>query len=267
MKKEELIRSLRRVSMPPEKKAHLAEKLASDIQEQNSARIMKYQKTAIHKERSRMMLKSKKRIGGLIAVAVMVLGMTAFATTGIISNWYSSSSSRPDYRVLPTAEQVNRDIGYDVTIPEGFSNGYVFHNGSILKNKLTDDSGNTVEKFKSVVFRYKKGKDEVEFSQERYQSDTEKEGNVVDTVNGTELWYHSYVNKIVPPDYQLTEEDRKAEENGDLIFSYGSDQVEMITWQSLSWNADNLNCQFFQEVKDGSLSEQELIEMAREILE
>ena len=41
----------------------------------------------------------------------------------------------------------------------------------------------------------------------------------------------------------------------------------MITWQSLSWNADNLNCQFFQEVKDGSLSEQELIEMAREILE
>ena len=53
------------------------------------------------------------------------------------------------------------------------------------------------------------------------------------TVNGVKIWCHSYVNKVVLPDYKMKEEDKENEENGDFIFSYGNDIVEIITWQSV----------------------------------
>jgi hypothetical protein len=212
------------------------------------------------------MLKTKKRIFLLAAAVVMALGITAFAASGIISTWYSSSSSIPDYRSLPSAEQVRKDIGYDVKLIEHFSNGYSFKNGRIVKNKLEDDNNQTVEKFKSVAFCYQKGKDEVEFTQDQYQSETETAGAVAETVNGVDLYYYRYVNKIVPPDYQLSEEDKKAEENGELVFSYGSDEVKLITWQHVTWSIGDMHYELFQEVNDDSLSKEEIIEMAKEVV-
>ena len=72
----------------------------------------------LNNERNFKMFKLKKRIAVLAAAVIMILGITAFAATGVISTWYSSSSSRPDYRSLPSMEQVNKDIGYDVELIE-----------------------------------------------------------------------------------------------------------------------------------------------------
>lgn len=208
----------------------------------------------------------KKRIGGLVAVAVLALSITAFAASGVVSMWYSSSSSRPDYRSLPTAEQVKKDIGYDAILIDHFSNGYEFKDGSIISNKLKDEDDQTIEKFKSVTFRYQKGKDEVDFTQDRYGAETGDSGAVVASMDGTDIWYDSYVNKLVPPDYELTEEDKAAEENGDLVFSYGSDKVEIITWQSVYWQIGDMHYSLFQEAGKDSLSQDELVAMAKEII-
>lgn len=257
MKEKELIRAMKGVAVSPEGKARIAARVAAEQEDVRETGTVKMRR---HK------MKSKKRMVGLIAAAVLVLGVTAFAASGVVSSWYSSSSSRPDYRVLPTAEQVRKDIGYDVTLIDAFSNGYTFRDGSIVKNRLEDEDGKPMESFKSVDFRYEKDGDEVDFSQERYDSMTGSEGTVVDTVNGIDLWYHSFVNKLVPPDYELTAEDKKAEENGDLVFSYGSDEVEIITWQSVSWTDGTTHSQLFQKVDDQSMSQDELIAMAKEAI-
>ena len=266
MKEDELIRAWNHVKMSEEKKTQLKETLR--LMDEGSATMRKTidKQNVLENEGRNSMFKTKKRIAVLAAAVIMILGITAFAATGVISTWYSSSSSRPDYHSLPSADQVNKDIGYDVELIDRFSNGYVFKDGRIVNNKLTDEDNQIIEKFKSVAFRYQKGRDEVDFTQDRYQSESEPSGSLVETINGVDLYYFSYVNKIVPPDYQLTEEDKRAEENGELVFSYGSDKVEIITWQHVNWSIGDMHYELFQQVDDNSLSEEEIIEMAREVI-
>ena len=215
-------------------------------------------------ERKSYSMKSKKKIALIAVAATLVMGITVFAASGIITQWFSSSSSIPDYKTLPSKEQVVKDIGYEVVTIDEFSNGYKFDEGSIVDNALADETGNVAEKFKSVAFRYKKDGDEVIFSQDKVNSDIETSGKVVSTVDNVDVYYFNYTNKVVPPDYKLTEDDKKAEESGELVFSYGSSKAEIIEVQSVSWKDDGMYYQLLQ--LDGKLTQDELVEMAKEII-
>ena len=215
-------------------------------------------------ERMLRPMKSKKKIALIAVAATLVMGITVFAASGIISQWFSSSSSIPDYETLPTAEQIVKDIGYKAVTIEEFANGYKFDNGSIIDNALADETGNVAEKFKSVMFRYEKDGDEVIFSQDKVNSELKTSGDVVATVDGVDVYYYSYTNKLVPSNYEMTEEDKKAEESGELVFSYGMDEVTISEVQSVSWKIDDLHYQLMQ--IDGKLSVAELTEMAKEII-
>ena len=215
-------------------------------------------------ERTAHTMKSKKKMALIAVAATLVMGITVFAASGIISQWFSSSSSIPDYKTLPTAEQVIKDIGYEAVIIDEFSNGYKFDNGSIVDNALADETGNVAEKFKSVMFRYEKSGDEVFFSQAKYNSAVKTSGEVITNVNGIDLYYYSYTNKLVPGNYKMTEEDKKAEESGELVFSYGMDEVTISEVQSVSWIKDGIHYQLMQ--IDGKLSADELADMAAEVI-
>ena len=216
-------------------------------------------------ERMLIPMKSKKKIALIAIAATLVMGITVFAASGLVTSWFSSSSGIPDYDSLPSAEQVKKDIGRDAVLIESFENGYTFDNGSIINNNLTDENKNSVEKFKSVMFRYEKDGDMVNFSQDKYDSNMETVGSVVATVNGVDVLYHSYTNKLVPSDYKMTDEDKKAEANGELVFSYGSSKVEIKEVQSVLWAEDGIHYSLMQ--IDGKLSDEDLAEMAKEIIE
>lgn len=216
-------------------------------------------------ERMLRPMKSKKKIALITVAATMALGITVFAVSGITSQWFSSSSSIPDYKTIPTAEQVAKDIGYEAVAIDEFENGYKFDNGSIVDNALADETGNVAEKFKSVSFRYEKDGDEVIFSQDKFNSTVETSGEVISNIDDIDVYYFNYTNKLVPGDYQMTEEDKKAEENGELVFSYGMDEVTVSEVQSVSWLKDGMYYQLMQ--IDGKLSVDELAEMAKEIIE
>ena len=216
-------------------------------------------------ERKTVTMKSKKKIALIAVAAVLTLGISAFAASGVVSSWFSSSSSVPDYESLPTAEEVRKDIGYDAVIIDEFDNGYVFKNGSVVDNGFADEDGNTVERFKSVSFDYEKEGDTVIFTEDRFSSEVGIAGEEVSTLNGTDIYYHSYKNKSVPADYKLTEEDKKAEESGELVFSYGSHKVEIHDIKTVTWVKDGLHFQLLQ--IDGRLSSDELVKMAKEVIE
>ena len=215
-------------------------------------------------EKESYIMKSKKKIALIAVAATLVMGITVFAASGIISQWFSSSSSIPDYNELPSVKQVTKDIGYEVELVDEFANGYKFDNGNIVDNALADETGNVAEKFKSVTFRYEKEGDKVIFSQDKVSSELEPSGEVVSTVDDVDVYYYSYTNKLVPSDYKMTDEDKKAEENGELVFSYGSSKVEIKEVQSVSWKKDGMYYQLLQ--IDGKLSADELADMATEII-
>ena len=83
-------------------------------------------------------------------------------------------------------------------------------------------------------------------------------------IKGKEIYYTSLKNKFVPPDYQLTDADKEAEKSGELVFSYGSDQVEIITVQALSWSDGDMHYELMQ--MDGKLTKDDLIGMACDII-
>ncbi len=216
-------------------------------------------------ERKTVTMRSKKKIALIAAAAALTLGISAFAASGVVSSWFSSSSSVPDYKSLPTAEEVKKDIGYDAVVVDGFENGYVFKNGSVVDNGFADGDGNTVERFKSVSFDYEKEGDTVIFTQDKFSSEVGIAGEVVKSLNGTDIYYHSYKNKSVPGGYELTEADKKAEESGELVFSYGSPEVEIHDIKTVTWVKDGLHFQLLQ--IDGSLSSDGLVKMAEEVIE
>ena len=215
-------------------------------------------------ERKSYTMKSKKRISFIAIAATLALGITVFAVNGVVSTWSSSSSSAPDYTSLPTEQQVMKDIGYETVLIDSFENGYTFKDGNVVNNNFKDENGGSVEKFKSVSFDYEKDGDKVIFSQDKFNSEMSMAGDVIKTVNGTDIYYYSYTNKVVPSDYKLTDEDKKAEENGELVFTYGSSEVEIKQVQHVSWVKDGILCQLLQ--IDGRLSADGLEKMAEEIL-
>lgn len=220
--------------------------------------------TSASRERKSNFMKSKKKFSLIAAAAALALGATVFAAGGIVKTWVSSSSAIPDYKTLPSEEKLVSDVGYAVALPEAVG-GYYFKDGSVEKNTLYDENGNPAEKFKSVSFRYEKDGDIVYFSQKRFNSETDKEGEVIATENGCDIYGYAYTNKLVPPGYEMTDEDKKAEEAGELVFSYGSSEVEISSVQSVVWDRDGTECCLMQ--IDGKLSSEELCDMAREIID
>mgnify|MGYP006892389960 FL=1 len=154
-------------------------------------------------------MRLKKKILPLLIAATLTIGVTAVAATGKISMWTGSSASRADYTSLPTLEQVTKDIGYRPVLIDTFENGYCFKKGNIIKNSFKDDNANVIEKFKSVSFDYQKNGDVVSFEQQKFNSKLTPSGDIIATVNGTNLYYVHYINKVVSDDYELTEQDKK----------------------------------------------------------
>ena len=245
MKEKELKQAISRIALSPEARERMTEKLKNQKKE-------------------RYVMKAKKKMVLAAAAAVMILGVSAFAAGGMITGWYGYSWSTPDYSALPSQEECIKDVGFAPILKEDFANGYAFENGSIVKNKLTDDSGSVVEKFKSLVFRYSKDGDMVELSQEQYESQMSQNGTAFDEKNGVTIYLTEYTNKIVPPSYEMTEEDRQAEESGALVFSWGSDQVEIKQVRGVNWEKDGTHFGLLQ--IDGALSAQELADMAKELI-
>ena len=223
--------------------------------------------SATPERRKRPMLKSKKMRTVLIAaIAVMALSISAFAASGVITMWNSHSWAKAEYDTLPTVEQTIKDVGYAAKLIEEFSNGYAFQEGSIVDNDLVDEGGHSAESFKSLTFTYAKDGDEVWFSQDKYESDLgEASGDVAATVDGIDVMYFSYNNKLVPPDYELTDEDKAAEEDGVLVFSYGSDDVTTQVVQCVFWQEGDVHYTLTQ--MDGALSAEELVAMAAEAIQ
>ena len=168
--------------------------------------------------------------------------------------WIGSSASRADYTSLPTVEQVTKDIGYRPVLIDAFENGYCFKKGNIMKNSFKDDNASVIEKFKSVSFDYQKNGDVVSFEQQKFNSKLISPGDIIATVNGTNLYYVHYINKVVSDDYELTEQDKKDQTSGKVVFSYddSASQIEVSQVQSVNWNKDGIQYDLLQ--IDGKLS-------------
>jgi len=202
-----------------------------------------------------------KKIIAIIAVAAtFLLGSTAFAN-GVLNGWFSYSEK--EYASVPTEQEFVEDVGYAPVLIQEFENGYSYETGYVIDNEHADSKTAVVEKFKSAMFEYAKDGNTVYFSQDKFDSAVNV-GTVVDSFAGVDLYWKSYMNKIVPEDYQMTEADQEAEEKGELVFTWGSDSVQTMEVKSLQWMRDGVQYMLLQ--MGGELDAEDMVAMAKEAI-
>ena len=225
--------------------------LSSD--EKGVIRPMKKMKTAL--------------VACLAAVVVLALGLTAFAISGRVTMISGYTSSTPDYRTLPTENRCEKDAGFAPVLLPSFENGYTFQNGHLVRNELIGEGDTVLEHYGTFSFTYEKDGDTVDLTQERHTTEMPFEGEAVATApDGTKLYYTVCLYKLVPTDYEPTEEEQAQEADGLLTFGYAAACTDVAVYQlqNLSWQQGDRYFSLFQ--MDGALTQDELIEMAQEIL-
>lgn len=227
------------------------------------------------KEKGKMTKFTFKKGLIIAAAAVLVIGSAAVATQGTTRVISGSSRAVPTYKEIPSAEKLEKDIGITPKMLSQFSNGYTFDSATKVDNAIEDlvDGTERVvvvengkeQKFKSLSISYKSGDDKITLDAEPASFDIEKKSSDADNYNGISIRYNAFTNKFVPGNYQQTEQDIKDEADGKYVFSYGTDDIEIHEVQGVTWVQDDIK--YHINAMDSPLNQQELIDMAKEIID
>lgn len=202
-----------------------------------------------------------RKIIPIVAVLVIFfMGSTAFSR---YMNPGSLSTKDKVYTSLPTEQEFIEDVGYAPVLIQEFKNGYRYMTGYVVNNEYSVKESSVVEEFNSSLFEYEKDGDVVYFAQDRAEFSTNR-GAIVDSFTGVELYYKSYMNKIVPEEYQMTEAEKTAEAKGELVFTWGSDSVQTMEVKCLMWIKEDIQYSLTQ--IDGLLTMNDMCEMAKEAI-
>ena len=205
------------------------------------------------KERISMKLFTAKRIA---AVAVVCFAsVTCYAAVHFSGVEAKSTVDITSYAQIEKAEE---KAGFDMKTVESFSNGFTFVNGGTGEMYGQDENGNNVgEPYGLMTLSYEKeGKTLVV---------TAQDGNpYADAGQEVREGYSSHLYKFVSEGYELTAEDQEKEANGELIISYGTDEVMESVMEVYSWQDDGL---FYSMTADNcALGEDAMAQMAQEIM-
>lgn len=198
------------------------------------------------------------------AAIVAAFGVTAVAAmkANIIESHTDLRSAVSDIEEI---QQMSDDEKLDVKYPDEFTNGYKFDKGYESNNTAVDDEGNVIREYKSFSLDYVKDGKTISLFAEPNADITElPEGyNTVD-VNGIEVYTIEAVFKFVPPDYEMTEQDKEDEASGKYVFSYGTDDVEIQTMRQVMWKDGNVMFSLLD--SEGTTDMDELVSMAEDVI-
>lgn len=201
-----------------------------------------------------------RRLAVIAVAAVFLIGGTALAA-GLTGGWFSAAEEV--YEDMPAQSEVAEKLGCEPVLPERFENGFAFTRGSINNTDVISPEGSYEGSFKSANFAYARDGEEVYLDQ-TCAEEVSVQGEVIGNCGDVELYYYSYMNKIVPENYELSESEQEARDKGEIIFTFGSDSVQTMEVKSLSWRKDGINFSLLQ--LGGSLDADALCDMAAELI-
>lgn len=203
----------------------------------------------------------------ILAAVLCLTTVTVFATTRV-SQYISTSSSKPTYTSFPTKEVLQKDLGFVPNSVETFSNSYTFHEAVIGNTTPVDENGKKMGIYKFISYTYVSDKGEKVnlYVNKQLPGETSDSKAAKTDYKSITLSYSSQKYKFVPADYKLTEEDKKAQKSGDIEVTYGSDTVRNSIVQNVTWtNSDKISYGLM--ASDSNLKQDDLTAMAKEIVD
>lgn len=223
------------------------------------------------KEEHYMKRISMKKVIIGVAAACLMVGTVCIAGSGM-KIYIGGTSAVPDYREIEELKKVEAEAGFEVKAVSDFTNGFTMDGIHIGDLELQNEAGQTESKGKDVKVMYQKN-DELIMLSVRKIFDTESEEGLMNEttpdktlqVGDTRVVFTQTTNKFVPPDYELTEEDKANMEKEDYNLAYGSSEVEINQGYHAIWVEDGIVYSFYG--SDLSLSPDDMLGMAKEVIE
>ena len=214
---------------------------------------------------NKMIKFSKSKVVVLVAVACMTLGTSVFAA-GKIASYRSWSSNLTEVSDINKSRDNAKKLGASLEIPESFSNGYAFdcsYSGGI---EGLDEDGNAVANGNSFMATYTKenGSDLYLNIDPSFEELNMEEGDILENINGVDVYFYSHTYKFVPTDYELTDEDKENMEKPGYEITYGSDEVQVQKCSGFifGYESKTYNMLSF----DSELTDDEWYAMAEELI-
>ena len=230
----------------------------------------------IQRSPERIVYMKRKRIVtfALAAALMLVLGISAFAIWGIPR--FTGTHPMPktaEYTSLSALPEIEKDVGYPVTVPEHFSNGYAFSMLCVDGEAVFGESYEVLKEYYSVHVTYTRdGEPDLSLSLSpvlEFESISEapvRTPSEQRTVSGVTVDLNRDHYELVPEDYEKTEDDLAQEAAGHYYISFGSDQIEEREVASAEFKLDNVSYTLMDmAAKETSLDT--LAQMAGEIIE
>lgn len=225
-------------------------------------------------ERTVHMKKKQIITAALAAALILVLGVSAFAIWGIPR--FTDTHQMPktaEYTSLSALPEIEKDVGYPVTVPEHFSNGYAFSMLRVDGEAVFGESYEVLKEYYSVHVTYtRNGAPDLSLSLSpvlELESSSEapvRTPSEQRTVSSVTVDLNCDHYKVVPEDYEKTEDDLAQEAAGHYYISFGSDQIEEREVASAEFKLDNVSYTLMDmAAKETSLDT--LTQMAGEIIE
>lgn len=165
--------------------------------------------------------KMKSGMKKIIAIAAVLCLLTASCYAAV---QYAVIESRSGRNITGFAElaDAEKEVGFDAKYVESFANGFRFDCGGTGTNI---DAEGAETRFLTISYRNRQKQDLMLH---------------IDTIGSGTNGYFTQVCKFVPQDYQPTAEDLAREKSGELMLSYGTDEIEIQTYESYSWQDGGL---------------------------
>ena len=209
-------------------------------------------------------------IAGIICVITTV---TCVAATNL-SGWYGSSSKLTEIKTFPTETIVQEKVGFIPKFVESFENGFEFKTFNYSNNEIKNEKGDTINKFKSADFDYKRENSEnnqylimsADKIDQQYLDENVLNNSVKEQYKGITIEYTSNQYKAVPEGYEPLEEEKELQDKGLLQIGYGSDEITVSENKAVIWYEDGISyCIVNSNYTD--LTQEDMINMAKEVID
>ena len=218
-----------------------------------------------------------RRFGWRIALTMCLLVILSCATTFASGNggegggWVTVSSPAAGYwghvREFDDVPKLVEKLGYTPKYLASLQGGWEFTEGHISTMQRLDENQRRMSYvYKELYLDYCRGEESLCFvASNSGQSITVDERDSVREVAGVQVVYSRQLYRFVPPDYELTEEDREQLESGLIEMSYGSSQVEEMMLNSVQWVQDGVHYNIFG--WDLELEQEDMLSIAADFID
>ena len=245
----------------------------SELDDRFIAEAIRYAPADALKPPERIVQVKKRKILAiaLAAALILALGAAAYALSGIPR--FTGTHRMPktaEYDTLEKLSKIEKDVGYPVTAPAQFSNGYIFSKLSVDGEAVYGDGNEILKEYYGVHVTYTKPDEpdiilnlspvlELEGGGEAPEPSERR------TVDGVTVNLSLDHYKVVPENYEQTEDDLARKAAGHYYISWGSDEIMEYDMAFADFVIDGVNYTLM-DMYASEDSFDTLMQMAREIL-